>query len=95
MGVAFTPVGRAVATAKGHYPLADGRHVTRLPGDTFVVFEGMTSAKWFKLLTDAAPAPEQAPAEAPAPEPNTLGAVAKVERERKAKAKPPMGDDIV
>lgn len=87
--------GRAVATAKGHYPKADGRHVTVAAGETFTVFEGLTKGKWFTLLPDDAPAPAKPPAvDAPA-EPDTLAAVAKVERKRRAEVRPPTGDDLV
>jgi hypothetical protein len=97
MGAELKPVGRAVATAKGHYPTADGRHATVLPGETFTVFEGLDKARWFTLLKDDAPAPAPvAPPPAPA-EPNTLAAVASVERKRRAAVKAPTadpGDDI-
>lgn len=90
----LTPVGRAVAIAKGHYPVADGRHVVLQPGETFTVWEGRDKAKWFTLLPVDAPAPVKVAAPAPA-EPETLAAVAKVERKRRAEVKPPTGDDIV
>jgi hypothetical protein len=98
MGAELKPVGRAVATAKGHYPGADGRHATVLPGDTFTVFEGRDKAKWFTLLKADEPAPAPVAPPAPTPEPNTLAAVASVERKRKAAVKAPTadpGDDIV
>ena len=89
------PAGQAVATAKGHYPAADGRHVTILPGQTFTVWEGATKAKWFTLLKPGAPAPKKVEPPAPPAEPNTLAEVAKAERKRKAEVKPPTADDLV
>jgi hypothetical protein len=89
------PVGRAVAITKGHYPLADGRHVVVAAGTTFTVFEGLTKAKWFTLLPDDAPEPVEPAPPAPTNEPNTLAGAAKAERKRKAEVKPPTGDDIV
>jgi hypothetical protein len=94
MGAELKPVGRAVATAKGHYPGADGRHATVLPGETFTVFEGRDKAKWFTLLKADEPAPAPVVAPAPAPEPDTLAAAAGAERKRKASAKAPLADDI-
>lgn len=95
MGTNYTPIGRAVAIAKGHYPTADGRHATLTPGDTFTVFEGLDKGKWFTLLPADAPTPVKADPPAAPAEPNTLAAAAKVERKRRAEVKPPLGDDIV
>ena len=95
MSVIYTPIGRAVAIAKGHYPTADGRHATIAQGEVFTVFEGYTKAKWFTLLPPDAPEPVKVAPPAPPAEPDTLAAVAKVERKRKAEVKPPTGDDIV
>lgn len=95
MGLTYKPIGRAVANAKGHYPSADGRHVTVHAGETFTVFEGLDKGKWFTLLPASAPAPVKAEPPAPPAEPNTLAAVARAERKRKAEVKPPTGDDIV
>lgn len=95
MSVTYTPIGRAAAIARGHYPTGDGRSRVVMPGETFVVFEGMDKAKWFTLLKADAPVPAPiAPPPAPA-EPDTLAAVAKAERKRRAEVKPPTGDDIV
>ena len=95
MGTTYTPVGRAVATAKGHYPNADGRHISIKPGETFTVFEGLAEGKWFALLPANAPAPVKVEPAPPPPEPETLAAAAKIERKRKAEVKPPTGDDLV
>lgn len=90
MADALKPAGTAVATARGHYPDASGRHVTILPGQTFTVWEGKTKAKWFTL--DKAAAPEPVKAAAPAA-PDTLAAAAGAERQRKASGpKPPTED---
>ena len=94
MGAELKPIGRAVATAKGHYPLPDGRHVTVQAGETFTVFEGLDKAKWFTVLEDGAPAPTPAAPEVAPPEPDTLSAVATRERKRRAEAKPPTSDEI-
>jgi hypothetical protein len=78
------PAGKAVATAKGHYPMADGRHRAIAPGETFPVWEGLTKGKWFTLLPkggEAPPAKASAPA---APGAETLAAAAKAERQRNA-----------
>ena len=83
MSVIYTPIGRAVAIAKGHYPTADGRHASIAPGETFTVWQGLDKAKWFTLLPPDAPAPAKVEVVAPA-EPETLAAAAKVERKRKA-----------
>lgn len=94
MGAEFKPVGKAVAVAKGHYPDSDGRHMTILPGETFVVFEGMTKGKWFTLLTPGAQAHKVVAPVIEAPGPETLAAAAGAERKRKAAIKPPTADDI-
>lgn len=94
MGQEFKPVGKAVATAKGHYPGADGRVRTVLPGETFEVFEGRAKAKWFTVLAPNAPAPQPPAKAAPDVPPDTLLAAAQAERKRKAAAKPPTADDI-
>lgn len=94
MGKTYTPVGRAVAIARGHYPIADGHHATIAPGEVFTVFAGMDKAKWFTLLPPDASAPAKVEVVAPA-EPETLAAAAKVERKRKAEVKPPTADDLV
>ena len=93
MGKQLTPVGRAVATAKGHYPDVNGRHVTRQPGDTFTVFVGLDKAKWFTVLPPDAPAPAKPEPAPPATEPETLAAAAGVERKRRAGVKPPLAVD--
>jgi hypothetical protein len=91
----LTPVGTAVATARGTYPLADGRHRVVLAGERFTVFEGLTKARWFTVLPPDAPAPAgNAPAAAPE-EPVALSQVAAVERKRRAAVKAPTADDIV
>lgn len=94
MGIELKPIGKAVAIAKGHYPDSDGHHLTILPGQTFVVFEGMTKAKWFTLLTPDAPAHKAVVPVLEAPGPDTLAAAAGAERKRKAAIKPPTADDI-
>lgn len=95
MSVTYTPIGRAVAIAKGHYPTADGRHASIAAGETFTVWQGLDKGKWFTLLPKDAPAPVKVTPPAPA-EPDTLAAAAKVERKRKAEVKPPLGaDDLV
>ena len=80
MGKELKPIGRAVASAKGHYPMADGRVMTIKPGEVFTVFEGMTKALWFTVLPNDAPEPKPAEPVAPPPDPDTLAAVAGVER---------------
>ncbi len=87
------PAGKAVATVKGHYPDAGGRHLTILPGQTFVVWEGLTKSKWFNLLPPDAVAPKVEKV-APPQGPDTLAAAAAIERKRKAAVKPPTSDDI-
>lgn len=93
MADALKPAGKAVATARGHYPQADGRHVTIVPGQTFTVWEGMTKAKWFTLLPAKGPAPEQPKKQAEAPGPDTLSAAAGAERQRKASGPRPPTED--
>jgi hypothetical protein len=90
----LVPVGTAVATAKGHYPGADGRQRTVLAGERFTVFEGLTKARWFTVLPPDAPAPKAQPTQAAA-EPETLASVAQAERKRRATVKAPTADDIV
>ena len=94
MGKQLTPVGRAVATAKGHYPTGDGRHATIAPGETFTVFEGLDKGKWFTLLPADAPAPVKAEKPTESPPPDTLAGAAAVERKRRAAVKPPTADEI-
>ncbi len=92
MGKQLTPIGTAVASAKGHYPLADGRMRTVVAGEKFTVFAGLDKAKWFTVLPTpepTAPAPV-APVERDAPV--ALSTVATTERKRRAAVKPPTAD---
>jgi hypothetical protein len=92
MGKQLTPIGTAVASAKGHYPLPDGRHRSVAPGEKFTVFAGLDKAKWFTVLQTPEP-PAPAPAAAAAPDaPVALSTVAAVERKRRAAVKPPTAD---
>jgi hypothetical protein len=94
MADALKAAGKAVATAKGHYPDASGRHVALAPGQTFTVWEGQTKSKWFTLLAEGAPAAEPAKAPVPEKEPDTFSGAAAAERQRKAKSKPPLEDPL-
>ena len=90
MGKEFKPVGRAVASAKGHYPMADGRMMTIKPGEIFEVFDGMTESRWFEVLTPGSPDPKPAKPAVAATEPDTFDAVAGIERKRRYQTKAPM-----
>lgn len=60
----FKVVGKAVATARGHYPLPTGGSRRIQEGETFDVYEGKTKATWFKLLETPKAAPAKPPAKA-------------------------------
>lgn len=94
MGAELKAAGKAVATSKGHYPDASGRHLTVLPGQTFTVWEGATKGRWFTLLPAGATAPKPPQKDAPPSGPDTLSAAAAAERRRKAANRAPTEDDI-
>lgn len=52
----FKVVGKAEATARGHYPRPEGGSRIVPPGEVFDVFDGLTKASWFKVTEMAAPA---------------------------------------
>lgn len=94
MGKELKPIGRAVASVKGHYPGADGRVLTIKPGEVFTVFEGMTEALWFKVLPPEATEPKPPKPVAAPQEPETLAEVAVVERKRRQQTKAPTAADF-